>query len=171
MSKQTKSVIESMVEQSPVVETIKTDTATLSTLREMAAIKSAESTQCIKDYAHTLCAYFDAQGVKDWVSAENRKAEKVTGEKTLFIELCEKRSHSNPSQAWAMVVKYATRKLHGVPDRTTNALSFTDSLLKDFRAIESRLQSEKNQPKMVQAHIDLIAKYIRPAIDALKKIK
>ena len=70
-----------------------------------------------------------------------------------------------------MVVKYASHKIHGRPDRTTNALSFTDSLIKDLREFESRLQSEKNQPKMVQAHIDLIAKYIRPAIDALKKIK
>jgi hypothetical protein len=167
-----KNAIESMVENTPIIKPVKCDIKTLETLRESVAEKTAGAVHVVKQYADTLCAYFSSIGVKDWISEAGRLAdnETIKNEKTAFITACEKRSHANPSKAWADVLKYAKRALYGITDKGTNPkLPFTDSLIKDFRAIETRLQSDKNK-SITQQHIDIITKFIRPAIDALKKI-
>lgn len=167
-----KNAIQSMVEQTPINVSAKCDEDTLATLRESVAEKTAGAVNIVKQYADTLCAYFASVGVKNWISESGKIAdsEQVKNEKMAFITACEKRSHANPSKAWSDVLKYAKRTLYGITDRGTNPkLPFTDSLIKDFRAIESRLQSDSNKT-ITQAHIDVITKYIRPAIDALKKI-
>ena len=164
--------MESMVDNTPISVSVKCDTDTLATLRESVAEKTAGAVNVVKQYADVLCAYFASMGIKDWVSESGKLAdiESVKTEKTAFFTACEKRSHANPSKAWSDVLKYAKRTLYGITDRGSNPkLPFTESLIKDFRAIETRLQSDNNKA-ITQGHVDIITKYIRPAIEALKKI-
>jgi len=164
--------MEDMAKNTPISVSVKCDTDTLTALRESVAEKTAGAVNVIKQYADTLCAYFASIGVDKWVSESGKLAdsESVKNEKTAFITACEKRSHANPSKAWSDVIKYAKRALYGITDRGSNPkLPFTDSLIKDFRAIETRLQSDNNKA-ITQGHVDIITKYIRPAIEALKKI-
>ncbi len=167
-----KNAIESMVENTPIIKPVKCDIKTLETLRESVAEKTAGAVNVVKQYADTLCAFFASVGIKNWISESGKVAdnETIKNEKMAFITACEKRSHANPSKAWTDVLKYAKRALYGITDRGTNPkLPFTDSLIKDFRAIESRLQSDNNKA-ITDKHVELITKFIRPAIDALKKI-
>lgn len=181
--------IQSMVEQTPVIEPVKCDDETIKSMRALAAQAVTGAEPTLADYARIIYTAFKAQNIGHWFVKKDKASnhEAVRKEYTAFCELLPDKNKQgilltssergayratywnricNHAMAYAIELGHYTPESRGA----TAKLPFTDSIIKDFRAIETRLQSDKNKETITEAHIDVITKYIRPAIEALKKI-
>ena len=184
-----KNAVQSMVENTPISVSVKCDADTIKSMRAVAAQAVTGADPTLADYARAIYAYFREKGVTGhWFlkSDKSAQSEEVRKEHTAFCDLLPDKDRkgliltgskkaSYRATYWSRVCNHATDYAaelgHYTPINKgpSTKLPFTDSLIKDFRAIETRLQSDNNKA-ITQQHIDVITKFIRPAIDALKKI-